>query len=262
LTILVAILTAVFANIDRDTAAESLFRRTVVIFSGIKSDGLFNYQPPINLLAFCFLVPIRFFLSSRKFHSLNVLCTRIFSSPILIIVAIVEGRHLRHLPPSWRDFSHRCRAQWIRLGRMWNPRRDIDLVFETKHFHAAASEPAEVARRDEQRRLSVLGHGKRQKSQSRFSNIRSPTPTRPVTPQPHGPRPRRESMLASIYAPQPRAVNLHEINDHLNERLAAIEETQKHIQEVSRTVCFRALAELSGQALNALLDADNPAEGS
>jgi hypothetical protein len=147
LTILVAILTAVFANIDRDTAAESLFRRTVVIFSGIKSDGLFNYQPPINLLAFCFLVPIRFFLSSRKFHSLNVLCTRIFSSPILIIVAIVEGRHLRHLPPSWRDFSHRCRAQWIRLGRMWNPRRDIDLVFETKHFHAAASEPAEVARR-------------------------------------------------------------------------------------------------------------------
>jgi hypothetical protein len=48
-------------------------------------------------------------------------------------------------------------------------------------------------------------------------------------------------MLASIYAPQPRAVNLHEINDHLNERLAAIEETQKHIQEVSRTVCFRVL---------------------
>jgi hypothetical protein len=88
---LVAILTAVFANIDRDTAAESLFRRTVVIFSGIKSDGLFNYQPPINLLAFCFLIPIRLFLTRRKFHSLNVLCTRELLSLLIAEAQTVQA---------------------------------------------------------------------------------------------------------------------------------------------------------------------------
>lgn len=43
-TVLVSILTLTFANISQDAIAEGLYRRTVVIFQGIKSDGLFNYQ--------------------------------------------------------------------------------------------------------------------------------------------------------------------------------------------------------------------------
>jgi len=81
--------------------------------TGIKSDAIFNYWPPVNLLALIFLVPIRFVITPRRFHSLNVLCTReslccisiflssydryfifpgISAGPILILIALCERR--------------------------------------------------------------------------------------------------------------------------------------------------------------------------
>jgi len=95
LTVLVSILATRFADINRDAIEEYMFRRAVVVFEGflrtreilspplnalfdpgIKSDAIFNYWPPINLLALVALVPIRFVLTPRRFHSLNVFCTR------------------------------------------------------------------------------------------------------------------------------------------------------------------------------------------
>lgn len=81
---LVAILTNVFADIDKDVTAESLFRRTVVAFQGIKSDGLFNYFPPLNLIALLVLGPLRLVLSPRRFHTLNVFCTRKAALPPIV----------------------------------------------------------------------------------------------------------------------------------------------------------------------------------
>ena len=81
---------------------------------GIKSDAIFNYWPPINLLALVTLVPIRFMLTPRRFHSLNVFCTRtsnfmstfllstdncvspgVSAAPILILIALYERRIFR-----------------------------------------------------------------------------------------------------------------------------------------------------------------------
>jgi hypothetical protein len=92
LTVLVSILATRFADINRDAIEEYMFRRAVVVFEGIKSDAIFNYWPPVNLLALIFLVPIRFVITPRRFHSLNVLCTRISAGPILILVALCERR--------------------------------------------------------------------------------------------------------------------------------------------------------------------------
>ncbi|KIM89733.1 hypothetical protein PILCRDRAFT_812533 [Piloderma croceum F 1598] len=92
LTVLVSILATRFADINRDAIEEYMFRRAVVVFEGIKSDAIFNYWPPVNLLALTVLVPIRFILTPRRFHSLNVFCTRVSAAPILILIAFYERR--------------------------------------------------------------------------------------------------------------------------------------------------------------------------
>jgi hypothetical protein len=95
LTVLVSILAARFAEINSHAIEEYMFREAVEIFEGlllaivhevelkvlypgIKSDAIFNYWPPVNLLALVILTPIRLVMSPRRFHSLNVLCTRKF----------------------------------------------------------------------------------------------------------------------------------------------------------------------------------------
>lgn len=77
--------------------------------TGIKSDAIFNYWPPINILAVLFLGPIRPLLTPRKFHSVNVLLTSkcpshrsaqsklksssgICACPILLLIALYERR--------------------------------------------------------------------------------------------------------------------------------------------------------------------------
>jgi hypothetical protein len=87
-----------------------MFRRAVVVFEGsctadmlfyhgidmcdlgIKSDAIFNYWPPVNLLALIVLVPIRFILTPRRFHSLNVFCTRgsNFRMPFLLLMTLMR----------------------------------------------------------------------------------------------------------------------------------------------------------------------------
>jgi len=110
LTVLVSILATRFADINRDAIEEYMFRRAVVVFEGsctakimmlfyheidichpgIKSDAIFNYWPPVNLLALIVLVPIRFVLTPRRFHSLNVFCTRTsyFRMPLFLSMTL------------------------------------------------------------------------------------------------------------------------------------------------------------------------------
>jgi len=95
LTVLVSILATRFADINRDAIEEYMFRRAVVVFEGIKSDAIFNYWPPVNLIALLTLVPIRFILTPRRFHSLNVFCTRVSAGPVLILIALYERRIFR-----------------------------------------------------------------------------------------------------------------------------------------------------------------------
>ncbi|KAL4939588.1 hypothetical protein BDV06DRAFT_224860 [Aspergillus oleicola] len=90
LTILVAMLTNTFSKIAANASEEVQFRRAVLTFEGVKSDAIFAYWPPLNILALVILFPLRFLLSPRRFHSVNVAATRILNAPLLLAISTYE----------------------------------------------------------------------------------------------------------------------------------------------------------------------------
>ncbi|GAA6047335.1 hypothetical protein JCM3770_001893 [Rhodotorula araucariae] len=89
-SVLVAILSTTYASIASDAAAEDMFRKAVSCFEGVKADSLFDYLPPLNLVALGVMWPLSHFLSPRWFHKVNVLATRTLSLPILMLIALYE----------------------------------------------------------------------------------------------------------------------------------------------------------------------------
>ncbi|EIW58800.1 uncharacterized protein TRAVEDRAFT_72272 [Trametes versicolor FP-101664 SS1] len=73
LTVLVSILSHTFSTINDDAAAEAMFRRAVSTLEGVKADSLFSYQPPINLVALCIMLPASYVLSPRWLTSFPIL---------------------------------------------------------------------------------------------------------------------------------------------------------------------------------------------
>ncbi|KAG8213231.1 hypothetical protein J3R82DRAFT_11697 [Butyriboletus roseoflavus] len=92
LTILISILSNTAARIDENSNQEHLFQHTITTIEGVKSDALFSYQPPFNVLAFLILKPASYVLSPRALHSANVFLIKLTSFPILIIIALYERR--------------------------------------------------------------------------------------------------------------------------------------------------------------------------
>ena len=76
LTILVAMLSNTYQNLAQNATAEIQFRRAVLTFEGVKSDALFAYRPPLNVLALIILLPMKFVLSPRWFHKVSILVPR------------------------------------------------------------------------------------------------------------------------------------------------------------------------------------------
>ncbi|KDR76350.1 hypothetical protein GALMADRAFT_247756 [Galerina marginata CBS 339.88] len=105
LTILISILSNTVARIDANATHEYLFQYTINTIEGVKSDALFSYQPPFNILAFFILKPSSWFLSPRALHSFNVFLIKLTSLPQLVIIGTYE-RHLasgRKLRESGKD---------------------------------------------------------------------------------------------------------------------------------------------------------------
>ncbi|KIK61773.1 hypothetical protein GYMLUDRAFT_576703 [Collybiopsis luxurians FD-317 M1] len=90
LTVMVSILSNTFATINEDAAAEAMFRKAVSTIEGVKADSLFSYQPPINLIALCFMLPLSYILSPRWFHKVNVFMIRVMNLPTLLLIALYE----------------------------------------------------------------------------------------------------------------------------------------------------------------------------
>ncbi|KAF6757068.1 receptor-activated Ca2+-permeable cation channel [Ephemerocybe angulata] len=90
LTILISILSNTVARIDANATQEYLYQFTISTIEGVKSDALFSYQPPFNILAFLILKPSSWFLSPRSLHSLNVFLIKLTSLPQLIVIGIYE----------------------------------------------------------------------------------------------------------------------------------------------------------------------------
>jgi hypothetical protein len=59
----------------------------------VKSDALFSYQPPFNILAFVLLKPASWVLSPKALHSFNVFLIKATSLPQLVVIGVYE-RHL------------------------------------------------------------------------------------------------------------------------------------------------------------------------
>lgn len=94
LTVLVSILSNTFSKIAADATAEIQFRRAVSTFEGVKSDSLFSYYPPTNIVAIIFLLPLKFIASPRWFHKINITFVRVLNAPLLLGIAYYERQHL------------------------------------------------------------------------------------------------------------------------------------------------------------------------
>ncbi|KAH9204983.1 hypothetical protein DL95DRAFT_318438 [Leptodontidium sp. 2 PMI_412] len=97
LTLLVAMLSNDFSTIVANATTEIQYRRAVVTFGGVKSDSIFAYQPPFNIMAVCLLLPLKFMVSPRWFHKINVAAIRTLNAPLLLIICLYERRYL------WKD---------------------------------------------------------------------------------------------------------------------------------------------------------------
>ncbi|KAJ7180666.1 hypothetical protein C8R46DRAFT_1070191 [Mycena filopes] len=84
------ILSNTFATINEDAAAEAMFRKAVSTIEGVKADSLFSYQPPVNLIALCVMLPASYVLSPRWFHKVNVFMIRTTSFPVLLMISLYE----------------------------------------------------------------------------------------------------------------------------------------------------------------------------
>ena len=94
LTLLVAMLSHDFSTIVANAATENQYRRAVLTFGGVKSDSIFAYQPPFNILAVCLLLPLKLIVSPRWFHRINVAATRTLNAPLLLIICLYERKYL------------------------------------------------------------------------------------------------------------------------------------------------------------------------
>jgi len=99
ITILISILSNEFADINANAQAEvnlwvyrlrseekadiqHLFQKVVKTVEGVKSDAIFSYLPPLNILAFVFLTPLSYVCSPRTLHTINVFCIRLTVCPL------------------------------------------------------------------------------------------------------------------------------------------------------------------------------------
>lgn len=140
LTVLVSILTNTFSKIASNANAEIQYRRAVLTFAGVKSDAIFAYRVPFNILALVFLAPIRYVVNDRWFHKTNVALVRALNFPILLAIHVYERNYLWHGLRASNTFNlgpapvkHRKTiSKWRSLfsAKAFNVHGDIQAVFD------------------------------------------------------------------------------------------------------------------------------------
>ncbi|KAK5997836.1 hypothetical protein PT974_00199 [Cladobotryum mycophilum] len=127
LTILVSMLTNTFSRIVAAETAEIQFRHAVLTFEGVKSDAIFAYPPPFNIIALLVLLPLKLAVSPRKFHTIHVALTRAVNLPTLLIISLYEREFFR--PGGWQSpKGSRSLLRWRFTG--FSPHGDVQAVFE------------------------------------------------------------------------------------------------------------------------------------
>jgi uncharacterized metal-binding protein len=134
LTILVSMLSNTFANIVSNANAEIQYRRSVLTLEGVKCDAIFAYLPPFNILALCTLLPLKFFVSPRWFHKINVAAVRTLNAPLLLIISYLERQALwssAKRQPWTPPRSKSARLGFWELSRGFSVHGDIQAVFDS-----------------------------------------------------------------------------------------------------------------------------------
>lgn len=92
-----------FSQIVANAVPEIQYRRAVLTFEGVKSDAIFAYMPPFNILALVVMLPLKLLLTPHAFHKINVTATRTLNLPLLLLISLYERRTL------WMADRHRHR---------------------------------------------------------------------------------------------------------------------------------------------------------
>jgi hypothetical protein len=187
LTILVSMLSNTFSVIAANATAEIQFRRAVLTFEGVKSDAIFAYMPPFNIIALVVMLPLKLMLNDRHFHKVNVFATRTINAPLLLLISLYERRTL------WRDDRHRHRPgppgqglEWKRRGgratlwayilKFWDfsgfsVHGDIQAVFETEPPRSVLDD---IAEEDDLHRTDTSGRTIYAALEDQFPGIQTP----------------------------------------------------------------------------------------
>lgn len=141
LTILVAMISNTYTNLAQNATAEIQFRRAVLTFEGVKSDAIFAYRPPFNVMALFTLLPLKFVLTPRWFHKVNITAVRILNAPLLFIVSVWERRYLWNRP---RLLSPPRRHTWLAMWERFGAHGDLQAVFDTEPPQSVIDEMDDV----------------------------------------------------------------------------------------------------------------------
>jgi hypothetical protein len=83
-----------------------MYQHACKTLSGISSDAIMSYTPPLNLLAIVVIMPASFILSPRWLHKLNIALIRITSWPLLLIIRLCSvGLHKQSYLVYGKDVS-------------------------------------------------------------------------------------------------------------------------------------------------------------
>ncbi|OAL32607.1 hypothetical protein AYO20_07917 [Fonsecaea nubica] len=200
LTVLVSMLTNTFSGIVGNAVQEIQFRRAVLTFEGVKSDAIFAYMPPFNILALILVLPLKWMLSKRMFHKVNVAAVRAINLPTLLIVAWYERRTLwisdkRKIASSKKiDWKHpggprATPAQYWALSR-FSVHGDIHAVFDIDPPQSVLDKIAEEDNLNHSDDMGILSNTKLQDQFTHLSEQRRESQTvdssqnPPVNPEP------------------------------------------------------------------------------
>ncbi|KAI1107821.1 nonselective cation channel [Jackrogersella minutella] len=243
LTILVSMLSNTFSTIVTNASAEIQFRKAVLTLEGVKSDAIFAYQPPFNIIALFVLVPMRFVVSPRWFHKIHVATVRTINLPVLLFIAVVDRRllwsdtELAGYPTEQLPKKRRSRSWFWEKWRITS-HGDIQTVFDTsppdsvEHDIAVDDELTHhmIRRQFARNQSSTLVESSKKHDNGDTSQQQAPQPKTPG---------RRDSIAPyGMLTEQVRAImsESSELVD-LTSRLDALENASSRIEEILTKIC-------------------------
>lgn len=239
LTIMVSMLSNTFSTIVANVTEETQFRKAVMTLEGVKSDAIFAYQPPFNIIALFVLVPMRFVVSPRWFHKIHVATVRTINLPLLLIIAFVERRllwsntELAQYPTEQLPKKRRSRSWFWERWRITS-HGDIHAVFD---IPPPESVEHDITVDDELTHHLIRRQFARQQSSTLLESSKrhdnGGANQQPPTPSQKAPS-RRDSIAAyGMLTEQIRAVMTEmSENEDLIGRLGALERSTSRIEEM------------------------------